>query len=849
MSFFADRTSVFLIAGVCLAVSTAGRASVFAPGVQVGTNWLDSAAARAIGLEFDETATETGRRLVVVNRGTNAVRIAEFGWRKTVRDDFDAPDLRVYVESWQMASPCGVREWNDEPFDYSLGYLPYCVSTPGDFHPGEKGVFQSDHQLTIRRRDGRMRLYGFTTGARHYGHFRIRLGSEGVAALDILNACQDAELKPGARFTGENLWVREDTDTERLFGAYAERWAADSGARPVRTAPCGWSTWYYYYDKVTLADVLENADWLRAHRHEGFDSVAYIQLDDGFQSALGDWLVPNEKFPGGLPRFVEEMMTRGFKPAVWIGPFMAEENSALFAAHPDWMVKGPDGRPARAFGWREGHAVYALDGTHPAVQTHLRDLFRRLRILGIDYVKLDFCMLASSVEGARYHDSAATGAQALRRGLEAIRAGFGEDGFLLGCTTPFGPAVGLVDAMRAATDITPWWCGDGHDHAEAQTVPNVCRNLINHNYLNGRLWINDPDALIVRDADTRLTESEVRLWARAIRLVGGSLFLSDRLSTLSPARLGLAKEILAAHRPEARAYPVDRWENPYPRQWRTRVGGGQVDWIFDFEKEHGVYGRQPADAPGVVLDESPWWAGAGYWTRRHAAKLAEIAAGPDTYDVVFIGDSITHNWEGWSDPIDVAAVGKVYAEGRLKFPNGPGRAVWDEMKKRWRLLNLGCGGDSTQHVLWRLAHGELDGYRARVVVLMVGTNNGWPAADAARGIRAILDLIAQKQPQAKIILLPLFPKGPTPDDEGRRFTVEVNRLIRPFADGRRIVWCDFTARFLEPDGSLSARMMPDYLHPLEPGYRIWRAAIEPLVAAALSDAARESGTSDDNQVK
>jgi alpha-galactosidase len=149
--------------------------------------------------------------------------------------------------------------------------------------------------------------------------------------------------------------------------------------------------------------------------------------------------------------------------------------------------------------------VYALDGTYKAVQDHLRELFKTIRGYGIDYVKLDFCMIAASIPSARYSDPTATRAQALRRALAAIREGFGDDGFILGCTMPFGPAVGIVDAMRSSTDITPYWQSASHQHAEAPNVPNVCRNIINHNYMNGRLWINDPDTLIVRDDETELT--------------------------------------------------------------------------------------------------------------------------------------------------------------------------------------------------------------------------------------------------------------------------------------------------------------------------------------------------------
>ncbi len=253
---------------------------------------------------------------------------------------------------------------------------------------------------------------------------------------------------------------------------------------------------------------------------------------------------------------------------------------------------------------------------------------------------------------------------------------------------------------------------------------------------------------------------------------------------------------------------------------------------------------KPATAIAVAVppsEQSPYWAGPGYWDRRHAVKLAEIAAGPKDYDCVFLGDSITHNWEGWSDPADISVVTAAYASGELKFPNGPGRAVWEELKAQGlRLLNIGIGGDKTQHVLWRLDHGEMDGYRTRFVSLMIGTNNvDDTPEDRAEGIRAVLDKIAEKQPEATILLSPIFPCGATRDDPGRISREKTNVLIRRFADGRRIVWLDFNDKFLDADGNLPEAMMPDFLHPLEAGYRIWTAALSSFLSTppAVADPA------------
>ncbi|MBR1836488.1 MAG: sulfatase-like hydrolase/transferase [Kiritimatiellae bacterium] len=188
---------------------------------------------------------------------------------------------------------------------------------------------------------------------------------------------------------------------------------------------------------------------------------------------------------------------------------------------------------------------------------------------------------------AVYHDRTATRAQALRRGLEAIRRGFGDDGFILGGTMVFGPAAGLVDAMRVSTDITPRWDRPGQ-HAEAPNDPNVCRNVVHHAYMDGRLWINDPDTLIVREDRNELTPSEVELWAGVVSLAGGSLMLSDRLSALSPGRLALVRRALAGAGQRTRLRPADRWEKSLPSVWEAERDGRTVRAVFDFDGAHSV---------------------------------------------------------------------------------------------------------------------------------------------------------------------------------------------------------------------------------------------------------------------
>jgi len=193
--------------------------------------------------------------------------------------------------------------------------------------------------------------------------------------------------------------------------------------------------------------------------------------------------------------------------------------------------------------------------------------------------------------------------------------------------------------------------------------------------------------------------------------------------------------------------------------------------------------------------------------------------------LVFLGDSITHGWE----------------KG--------GKEVWEKYWAPLKAANFGIGGDRTEHVLWRLEHGNFDGLQPKEIVIMIGTNNtghqGRPQAElngatyactaqqTADGVKAILNQLEAKCPGAKILLLAIFPRGATPEDKFRKQNEETNAIIKGFADNKKVYFMDISAKFLEADGTLSKEIMPDLLHPNAKGYEIWAEAIEPKVKELL----------------
>lgn len=184
-------------------------------------------------------------------------------------------------------------------------------------------------------------------------------------------------------------------------------------------------------------------------------------------------------------------------------------------------------------------------------------------------------------------------------------------------------------------------------------------------------------------------------------------------------------------------------------------------------------------------------------------------------DVLFQGDSITDGW-------------------RTR-----GLEVWNKTYGNLKAANFGIGGDQTQHVLWRMQNGEMDGITPKVVVLMIGTNNtsSNPPAEIAHGVELIVKYIREKSPTTKVLLLAIFPRGRTMDDPRTAVINQVNPIISKLDDGKMVRYLDIGDKFLGHTAAgpttVPAEIMPDALHPNAAGYQIWADAMQPLLMEML----------------
>lgn len=203
-----------------------------------------------------------------------------------------------------------------------------------------------------------------------------------------------------------------------------------------------------------------------------------------------------------------------------------------------------------------------------------------------------------------------------------------------------------------------------------------------------------------------------------------------------------------------------------------------------------------------------------WWMPRHEQKL-QVKNKMEQVDLVFLGDSITHAWDN------------------------AGQKIWKQKYAPRNALNIGFSGDRTESVLWRLQNGAVDGIDPKLLVLMIGTNNTGHRQDApedtALGIKHILELLKDKLPNTKVLLLAIFPRGATVNDPLRKINDGINHIIKDYHDGDRVHYLDINHIFLNEKGELSQSVMKDLLHPNKDQYKIWAEEIEPSISKLMGE--------------
>jgi alpha-galactosidase len=415
----------------------------------------------------------------------------------------DLSSTRIYEEGWQSWSPVGI--------------YPAIAKSPRP--PDQRAA-------TMGWRPGKQQPQ---TGFQGEGVLAIA-GPPGAYAWHALDPAREVP-SIRARLEGDTIVVATDGATVEVHAASPDEVLARVGDAlaphrlGARVVPRGWCSWYRYFGDVTALDVLENlnvADRLDL-------PLDVIQLDDGYNHGVGDWLDSSPQF-GSLADVLAAIAAHGRTPGLWTAPFLVGGESRTAREHPEWLVGGADA------GWNWRQRLYVLDVTEPHAAAHLEHVYRSLAELGVGYHKLDF-LYAGAIPGRRFAD--VDPIEAYREGLRVVRRGTGADALLVGCGAPLLASIGLVDVMRIGPDILeeprPRKPIDS-----SRSIGQAIEIASARAWMNGRLWLNDPDCLVVRP---EIPDRE--RWADFVTNYRGLKVSSDRLAELDPRGIELTRLALA----------------------------------------------------------------------------------------------------------------------------------------------------------------------------------------------------------------------------------------------------------------------------------------------------------------
>ncbi|MBI3396181.1 MAG: alpha-galactosidase, partial [Spirochaetia bacterium] len=356
-------------------------------------------------------------------------------------------------------------------------------------------------------------------------------------------------LTPVMRLTGQG-------DVTPLIDQCVVKSGKEFGRAGKRVSVAGWCSWYHYYTKISDPILREN---LRLIKQNKLD-VDVFQIDDGYQRTVGDWLQTNDKFPEGMKPLAQAVRREGLEPGIWIAPFLARPDANLVKEHPEMILRDASGEPVHGiYNPLWGGETWTLDVTHPKFEKWLVHVIDTVvNDWGYTYLKLDF--LYAAVYRGLHHDPRTTGMTRLRDTLALIRKTAGKNAFLLACGCPFYAAAGIVDANRISCDVNHVW--DGHwmqrllRDRNYPVLRSALINAVTRSFFHRRFWINDPDCLMVRRRQTKLTSEQVTLMASVMALSGGMILVSDDLSILEPDRFDIVRKSIALNRQCAAHTPV-----------------------------------------------------------------------------------------------------------------------------------------------------------------------------------------------------------------------------------------------------------------------------------------------------
>lgn len=487
--------------------------------------------------------------------------------------------MGFFYNGWQSWSPAGWVAGDGKMPHTHLGALQEpMIYNSGTPKPGRRGHFSSDFFAVVGDRLARTGfVLGFLSQKQQFGS--IQADFERTLRLQLWANCDTVQVNDqSALETDWAVYSPVRLDQSDPLDHYLQAVARENQVQVPAESPVGWCSWYYFYTHITEPIIEANLNSIVAGQERL--PVQLVQIDDGFESQVGDWFTFTPDFPNGVKPLAEKIKAEGLIPGLWLAPFIVHTKSKLMHEHPDWILRDAKGKPANS-GYVWGVLGTALDLTVPEALDYACAVIRTAaKEWGYPYLKLDF-LYAAALPG-RYHDPTKTRAQVLRQGMEALRGAMGPEVTLLGCGAPLGSCLGLVEAMRIGPDVSGDWTPTFNgiqilikNEPSFPCARNSIRDILTRANLHGNWWVNDPDCLLIRP-DSHLTFEEVKTLCTAIGMTGGSMLLSDDLPKLSAQRMRLAEALLPVI--GARAQVLDWFDAEMPAKLRLDLANQTGEW-------------------------------------------------------------------------------------------------------------------------------------------------------------------------------------------------------------------------------------------------------------------------------
>lgn len=374
---------------------------------------------------------------------------------------------------------------------------------PGEFH---------SHGYTYIRNGEKVKLFGSLCENTGFTYFKVKM-KDNLFEIhkDVLgkHVAEDMKIFDIVQYEG---------GYDEVFDKYFSNMKCSDKKNDTM---CGYTSWYNYFQEINEDIILRDLNGLDFAK----EKVSVFQIDDGYETFVGDWLDPNpSKFPNGMKYIADKVHEKGYKAGLWLAPFSCQTKSRIAKEHPDWLVRNASGKPY--LGVMSWGGAYILDIYNEEVRQYLTEVFDTvLNVWGFDMVKLDFlysqCILPrdGKTRGEIMHDA-----------LAFLRNAVG-DKILLGCGVPMAASFGFVDACRISCDVDLSYTDKIYNRIQVSNemlgAQHAINNSIFRRHLNGRAFMNDPDVFFLRNNNLKFTHEQKLLLAEINNLCGNVLFVSD----------------------------------------------------------------------------------------------------------------------------------------------------------------------------------------------------------------------------------------------------------------------------------------------------------------------------------